>query len=128
MGSYFSSPTPDSASKTQESKKPIIYIGKVPEPNSSMIGWTYCMVYPDSEETPGAHHMETGTMGQIYRSSWSHLKTHQLQFLESHQYFYIHKPTMTGLRQERIKVEPFSESERTKMEDIMNSDNDVEFF
>ena len=129
MGSYFSSPNPPSSdSKPEESNKPLIYIGKVHDSSSTMIGWTYCMVYPASEETPGAHHMETGTMGQIYRSSWSHLKTHELSFLETPKYFYIHKPTITGLRQERIKIEPFSELERDKMEAIMNSENDIDFF
>jgi len=126
MGSYLSSPTPDTV--TPNSNKPIIYIGKVPDSNSTMIGWIYCMIYPASKETPNAHHMETGTMGQIYRSSWSHLNSNQLKFLENPQYFYIHKPTMTGLRQERIKVEPFSESERRKMEAIMSSENDIEYF
>jgi hypothetical protein len=125
MGSYLSTNATDSMnhntdqSNKNENKEPII-MAKFPAPSSSMIGWSYCLIYPADEN--GVHQMESSTMGVLYRSTLPFQETHYLKYLDQMSCFNVYKPTLQGVRGERIKFTPLTEKEQAHMEKVINEE------
>jgi len=125
MGSFLSTNTTTAPTKEEEDKeesKGVILIAKVPTPQSTMLGWTYCLVYPEDDQYMS--HLETGSMGILYRSSWSSLDEYRLEFLERPTVRQVMKTGLEKYRTERIKLTPLSEKEQENMKEVMKGEID----
>jgi len=121
MGSYLSTvKTLDSSNSMDLKNKQPIMIAKISAPTSSILGWTYCLIYPANED--GVHHIESGNMGVLYRSSLVHEESHYLKYMNKENIYNIYKPTMQGFRTERVKFTPLTEKEQAYMEKVRKNE------